>query len=150
MGRRPKTGRARGRPLVLSEAVTKALCDAIRMGCSDRLACESAGISKATLYDYLARADAGQQEFADFASRVREAKAKIAQAMVSVRTKAALAGDWRAAQAWLGAHRIDECARERVEVSGPEGGPVQVDLRAQIAAVLAERSDGDAGIPEDL
>jgi hypothetical protein len=128
----------------------KALTDAIRMGCSDRLACESAGISTTTMYDYMARADAGEQAFADFAAQVRAAKSKIAQAMVSVRTKAALGGDWRAAQAWLGAHRIDECARERLEVSGPEGGPVQVDLRTKIAEVLAERSDAQAGVPDDL
>jgi hypothetical protein len=135
---------------VLSDAMTKAVCDAIRMGCSDRLACESAGISVTTLHDYIARADSGEQRFADFAAQVRAAKSKIAQAMVSVRTKAALGGDWRAAQAWLGAHRIDECARERLELSGPEGGPVQVDLRTKIAEVLAERSDKDAGVPDDL
>jgi len=150
MARRPKTERTGGRPLVLSAAITKALCDAIRMGCSDRLACESAGISPATLYDYMARADAGEAKFAEFAEQIRAAKSKIAQAMVSVRTKAALGGDWRAAQAWLGAHRIDECARERIEVSGPEGGPVQVDLRAQLDAVAAERTDREAGIPDDL
>ena len=29
-------------------------------------------------------------------------------------------------------------------------GPVQVDLRAKIAEVLAERSDAQAGVPDDL
>jgi len=150
MPKRPQSKKRPGRPLVLSATLTKTLCDAIRMGCSDRLACESAGISPATMYDYIARADSGEQPFVEFAEQVRAAKSKIAQAMVSVRTKAALGGDWRAAQAWLGAHRIDECARERLEVSGPEGGPVQVDIRQRVAEVLAERTDAQAGVPDDL
>jgi hypothetical protein len=96
---------------VLSDAMTKAVCDAIRMGCSDRLACESAGIDLETLQDHMARADAGEPELAEFAEQVRSAKSKIAQAMVSVHTKAAFAGDWRAADAWLRANRGSPQAR---------------------------------------
>ena len=133
MARRPKTERTgAGRPLVLSAAVTNALCDAIRMGCSDRLACESAGISPATMYDYIARADAGEAKFVEFAEQVRAAKSKITQAMVSVRTKAAFAGDWRAASAWLDARQKQEA------IDRSERDPNAEDWRREHADRIVE------------
>jgi len=150
MAKRPELGKARGRPVALNAAMTKALTDAIKMGCSDRLACESAGISPATYYDYMARGEAGEVPFVEFLEQVKAAKSRIASLMVSVRTKAAMGGDWRAAESWLRTHRRDECAADKVEVTGANGGPVQIDLKAEIAAQLATVSDKEVGIPDDL
>ena len=150
MPRRPKPRRPPGRPLVLSAAMTKALTDAIKLGCSDKLACESAGINPSTFYDYMARGEAGEAPFVKFREEVTAAKTRIAALMVGTRTKAAMGGDWRAAESWLRTHRRDECAADKVEVTGANGGPVQIDLKAEIAAQLATTADKDLGIPDDL
>lgn len=151
MTKKPKPRKGiTGRPMVLSDALTRALVESFRLGCSDRLACEGAGISTSTLYDYMSRGAAGEEPFVDFSRQITEAKTRIAKAMVGIRTKAAMGGDWRAAESWLRTHRRDECAADKVEVTGANGGPVQIDLKAEIAAQLATTADKDLGIPDDL
>jgi len=140
-----------GRPTACTPAIQARMVEALAKGQFVRAACRYAGISHESHYEWLRRADAGDgAPFADYADAVRAAAVEGEQAHYDVLTDAAKAGDWRASLEVLRILRPDEYGKQRLEVSGPEGGPVQVDLRTKIAEVLAERSDKEAGVPDDV
>ena len=136
------------RPTDCTPELTEALCAELKLGMAIRAACQHVGIDDSTYRKWMTRGENGEEPFVTFRTAATRAKAEGVRALVVTVRKAA-ASDWRAA-AWILERREPDEWSRRVEVTGSEGGPVQVDLRAKIAEVLAERSDAQAGVPDDL
>ena len=139
-----------GRPTACTPDVQTRMVEALAKGQFVRAACRYAGINPTSHYDWLKRADDGEgAPFADYANAVRAADVEGEQRHLKTIEEASET-DWRASAWVLERRHPDDYGKQRLEVSGPEGGPVQVDLRAQLDAVAAERSDIEAGIPDGL
>lgn len=72
-----------GRPTLCTPAVVDELIDALQTGMSIKGACNCAGISTETYYDWLSRGETGQQPFADFLTRATQARGKGERALVT-------------------------------------------------------------------
>lgn len=142
----------RGRADKLTPAVAQQIVDAVRAGAYLKQAAEHAGVGEATVYRWLERADdpAAPEKFRAFRAALMRANADAEVGAIAV-LRAAMPGDWRAALAFLKARFPDRWAeRQRVEHSGPEGGPIRIDrVDEEVERLLEEaarrRSDGDAG-----
>jgi len=133
-----------GRPRAIQGKVEEALLEALGHGLTKRLACELVGISTETLREECERNPA-------FAAAVtRERLKHIPAALDTIREAAP--GDWRAAKAFLELVAPDDFGRQRIEISGPAGTPLQVevgDARERLTRELdrlAERH-GETGPP---
>lgn len=139
-----------GRPTKLSADITARVCADLRAGLSVSSACASGGIHQATYFEWLARAEAGERRFAEFADAVTQAKAAGARQLEGVVRKAAV-DDWRAA-AWMLERRLPDEWSKRTELTGTRGAPVAVDVeivRTAIAERLRSVPDADLGLPDD-
>jgi transposase-like protein len=130
------------RPTKLTPARRRAVCEGIRAGLPLREAALAAGISERTLHRWR---EQGQQDdegpYWQFWQRTREAEALAQADLAAVVRAAALAGDWRAALAMLGRRWPNNWAEtSRHELTGRDGGPVEVDVPA-IVALAIERAD---------
>lgn len=97
------------------------------------LAAELNGVSRATVHRWTQRGEKGDPEFADFAADVARAKAQFADLQLS-----------RVDDAKWVLERVDKetfAAPRRIEVSGPDGGPIESTPRVltQEAADLIRR-----------
>ena len=92
-----RTKRRVGRKTKLTPAVSKAICDGVRSGLSNKDAARCAGVVESTFYKWLERAAKGDPDprFAEFAEHLKEALsefkqvhlANIERAGLQVRTK---------------------------------------------------------------
>jgi hypothetical protein len=155
------TGR---RPLILNQAIQDKIVDAILGGNYLETAAQFAGVSRATLFDWLAKGREAQaqiqkeqelipngQLYADFLDAVESAQARAeVQAVASLR-KAGLE-HWQATAWWLERSRPRKYGRlERTEITGAEGGPIAVDLNVErnkalelLAAMKARSNDAQS------
>lgn len=101
--------------------VEKRIYDALRLGATYKLAAQYACIDHATLYRWL-------EKDATFATKVKEAEGAATVGWLAKIEKAASDGNWQAA-AWKLERRYpdDFGRRERVEHTGADGGPIQVE-----------------------
>lgn len=137
------------RPTDCTPELTAALCAELKLGMSIRAACQHVGIDDSTYRKWMMRGDDGEEPFVTFRTAATQAKSDGVRALVVTVRKAATS-DWRAA-AWILERREPDDWSKRTEISGPDGGPVQVQsLAAEIAAQLATVSDKEVGIPDDL
>lgn len=127
-----------GRPTKLTREIVDKIVRLVGVGNYMETAAATCGISKDTLYRWLKQgARQGKGLARDLADGVYEATARCEAHDVAFMHKAAET-DWRAA-AWRLQHRFPErWGRARVEVSGPEGGPVQVqaDWRSELGGLM--------------
>jgi hypothetical protein len=125
----------RGRPPKYSPAMLQRICEGIRLGLSYQRAAEGAGIHAATLRDWIQHDEQGDLRFAGVASAIATARAEGEQQLL-VTIKTAAADDWRAA-AWILERRHPEhyARMERREVSGPDGGPLRVEVSSWVDLV---------------
>jgi hypothetical protein len=135
----------RGRPTKLTPTVERAVCKAVRAGNYIETAAALAGINKDTLYDWLKRGareatridaghepDAGEAPYVQFSDAVKKALAESESADLR-RIERAGADQWQAA-AWRLERRFpDRWGRQRVEVTGKDGGPLEVTLEERAA-----------------
>lgn len=75
-----------GRPTSCTEDVTKRVCKSIRLGAPIKTATRSAGISRASFFDWMKRGASGEDPFADFMDRVEEAQAAYFEGLALVVT----------------------------------------------------------------
>lgn len=136
-------GGGRGAPSKFSPDVAARVIQALRGGNYRNVAAAYAGIHYTTLRKWLIDAEKpdAPQELIDFANAVEKAEADAEVADLALIRRAAQDKDWRAA-AWIRERRSPERWGRRdatkVEVSGPAGGPVQVDVGGVVAGdVLA-------------
>jgi transposase len=140
---RPKPGTsARGKRTPARKAVILA---ALEQGHTRVAAAALAGIHKTTLYDWVA-VDPALAEAMDLAEA--KAEAGVAQALMM-----AAGRDWKAAITWLEhRRRIDwKPATISQEVSGPDGGPIELaDVRRKVASILDKYAveAGPGTVPE--
>lgn len=135
------------RPTKLTPKLQEQVVGYLRAGAYVETAAAAAGISKETLYSWLRRGAADEVPFAAFAEAVEKAQALAEMRDLALIGKAAET-EWTAA-AWRLERKFPSRygRRQAVEVSGPEGGPIQInDARTRILAILARGDDpGAAG-----
>lgn len=135
----PKTGKKRrGPPYALTPAVADAIVELLRAGNYYCTACAKAGVTPHTFIRWRRLAEEGKQPFADFWLRCCQAEAEAeAKALDIVITSAFTS--WQAAAWYLERKYPDRWSlRNRIEVSGPQGGPV---ILQDITTFLAEGFD---------
>ena len=102
------------------ETVEK-LTQAIRLGATYKLACDYAGISEDTFARW-------REQHADFADIIQKAEGTAAVGWLAKIEAAASDGNWPAA-AWKLERRYPEMyGRQRVEMTGAEGGPIATEI----------------------
>ena len=138
-----------GRPTDCTPDLIERAGELLSGGHPVRAMCRALRISPTSHYAWMERGENGETPFVDYVNAVRAGMAE-AEAIALKAVRAAIPDDFRAATWWLEHVMPEDYGRQRIEVTGPEGGPVQVDLRTKIAEVLAERSDREAGVPDDL
>lgn len=128
------------RPTKLSQQLQATIVEQIKAGNYIETAAAYAGINKSTLYDWLKRGGRELQRlaqnprakikkseapFVEFSNAVEQAQA-FAESRDVVLIANAAKTDWRAA-AWRLERKFPKKwgRQERVEVSGPEGGPIE-------------------------
>lgn len=144
-----------GRPpkLFKTPDILNRLGDSIRAGSPYSDACRAAGISFQTFLHYKARAveavkrrdqgapaEKGDRAFIEFLERVEQAESQAVDDRVRL---VAIAGknDWRAAAWFLERRRpADFGTRARVEVSGPDGAPVEMARVSKVALEAAREA----------
>lgn len=124
--RKPKT--EKGGRTKLTPEVQRLLIESIQLGCTDKAACQRAGIDPSQLWRWQERAEIGEEPFASFASAYARAKgdrvAKLAGQIV-----VAASADWRAAAWYLEHAESDDFSpKTKTEVTGAEGRPVAVQV----------------------
>lgn len=142
-----------GRPTKRSVKVERAIVAALRKGNTRATSAKLGGISYATLKRWCALS-------APFRAALEVAEALAEQKHVGNIHAAGAAGNWQASAWWLERRGNGEWRKpaERTELSGPNGGPVEVDevvtsdeqRSLRIAALLQKaelraRSAGDSG-----
>lgn len=141
-----------GRPSKFTEETRTKILTALRGGNYRNVAAEYAGISYATLRNWLLLAadPHSPPEYVQFLADVEKAEADAEVADLALIRRAAQDGNWSAA-AWVrerkNPERWGKKDRTQVEVSGPDGSPLSVQVQvgadpaavASLAAVLASR-----------
>ncbi len=133
------------RPTKLTPKTREVILNALRAGMTRSAAAATAGVHRSQMTRWLAR-------YAAFATEVDIAEAQAEARFTAVITRAANDGDTRSALEWLKRRRREDWT-DRHEVSGPDGGPIQVglsyeealrELKQSAAEPQAEEPDGSA------
>ena len=118
------------RPTKLTPEVQDLIVDGINAGLTFRLTCARAGVNPGTFYRWLEKGEAAQTGvYREFCDAVERAKADSALRLVSQITLQAPT-DWRAA-AFMLERRFPEDYGKRTEITGKDGGPVEVDTKTK-------------------
>ena len=132
-----------GRPTELTPDVANGIILALRTGVPIEVACESQGVAPATFYEWLRRGEGthptrpSTPQYADFAEKVRRAKAEAHLLAVGTIRGAIARGNWQAAIAWI-RMRYPKDYAERVEVSGPAGSPIAIEVAQALERLTEE------------
>lgn len=115
-----------GRPDKLTPEIQDRIVQYIRVGAFVETAASAAGISKVTLYDWMRRGSRQKHgKFKDFLNAIEQAFSEATIADLA-RISSATDKDWRAA-----AYRLEKRERrlygQHVQISGPGGGPIEVE-----------------------
>jgi transposase len=137
----------RGQHTILTSELRENFMRIIRNGNSRRNACDAIGISERTLYVWQQRAEKEPEtEFFHFFQCLKKAESEAERAAVSV-IRSAMTEHWQAA-AWFLERKFPEtwARKEKVEHSGPDGGPIQGQIvcgmtREQIRKIHIERCE---------
>lgn len=130
-------------------AETKArLVEGIKLGMTNKLAAQYAGVSESTFYAWRQKGRAGEPEYLELLESIKRAEAQSAAHCLAVIKKAAQEGNWTSA-AWL-LERRHGFRKEQAELTEPEVehtddlvDPSTEEGREAIISHVAE-------LPEDL
>lgn len=141
-----------GRPTKLTPALQAKVVEAIRAGNYIETAAAYAGVSKVTLYDWMRRGNEQKSgRFREFLNAVEKALGDSEARDVALIGKAA-GEDWKAA-AWRLERRFPDRwgRREKHELSGPKGGPVEVVSLAHLSDEELDQVERalSRGVPPD-
>lgn len=150
------TGRT-GRPTKLTPERAERIVQMIKAGSYGHVAASANGIHVATFHAWQARGrdaekdpetglcvDPDEQVFADFHEDVKTAEAEAEIRSVGLIQRAANGGTWQAAAWYLERKFSDRWGRKdhlRQEVSGPDGGAVEVDAKSELLSFLVARRE---------
>ena len=113
--------------MTATPAQRKAYLDALALGMTQTLAAEAACVDRNTPDDWCKRDP-------EYAAKVEAAKGSRLMRHFGTVTKAAQAGDWRASVWLLSVLHPDQCGKQRLEVTGKDGGPVRTVLVDELGA----------------
>jgi hypothetical protein len=125
----------RGRPTKFCKEIADNIAGLISHGMPITYASAVAGISHETYHTW-------QRKYSQFREQIAAARARGIAARLAVISKAIDAGDVRAAMWWLEHVHPEHFARNRVEVTGANGGP----LTAGIGIYLPQKDGGSEPI----
>jgi transposase len=129
-----------GRPTKLTEDAQERIISALKAGNYMDTAAQYAGVDESTLHRWIAR---GKEEdsglYYEFRKAVEKARAEAEARNVHLIQTAAQGGTWQAA-AWFleRSHPGKWGRREKVEHSGPDGGPITLSGLAQLMNVKGD------------
>lgn len=137
-------------PSKLTAELTRQICGYVNGGVPLPTACGACGISWNTVATWLKKGRNGEKPYDEFVAAVERAKHQW-EAAAAIRVTKAADKDWKAA-AWLLERRRHETwgAREKLELTGKNGGAIKVEAdaialeRARAAVAAASRDDGDS------
>jgi hypothetical protein len=140
------------RPLALQEGGDdeQRLLQALQAGAPIRLACQFAGVHRDTYYEAVKRRP-------ELAQQAEQARAQAALRNLALVQQAG-AEDWRAAAEALKLMFPELFGKNRIEVTGAEGGPVATTHQVKMeissediaAAIRALQESGGDGGPQEL
>lgn len=140
------------RPRYDDPTLRERLTAALKAGNYIETACQYAGLGYSTYFKWMqeAKADDAPPELVEFMESVESARAQAIVRNVKLIQDAAQNGTWQAAAWWLERSQPTMWGRNdkvRQEVSGPNGGAIQVqsldDARNAVLAFLSDDTDGD-------
>ncbi len=138
-----------GRKTKLTEEVQTQFTGLIAQGIFVRQACEFVGISEQTIYNWMARGSAEilrlendpkakpikkEAPYVSFFQQVKKAENTSEIRSVTQWQNAIKDGDWRAAKDFL-ARRFPDRWSPRIEITGAEGAPVQVNMNVDVVTL---------------
>lgn len=138
-----------GRKTKLTEEVQTQFTGLIAQGIFVRQACEFVGISEQTIYNWMARGSAEilrlennpkskplkkEAPYISFFQQVKKAENTSEIRSVTQWQNAIKDGDWRAAKDFL-ARRFPDRWSPRIEITGAEGAPVQVNMNVDVVTL---------------
>ena len=136
-----------GPPLGLTPEIQASICDLIKAGAPVPSAAAACGVLWETCKKWLAKGRKGREPYAAFVAEVERSKGVFVAGRALTVQKAG-DSDWKAA-AWLLERRCREFSLLRkTEITGRDGGPVQVEdvdrgLAAKLAAFAGDEEPGD-------
>ncbi|MFO7948118.1 MAG: hypothetical protein R6V19_15035 [Armatimonadota bacterium] len=147
-----------GRKTKLTAKLQDEICGHLASGCYAVTACELAGISESTFYNWLERGRDGEDPFLEFLESVKKAEAQAEVKALTI-IQNAMADDWKAAMTWLERKFPDRWARrkpldvaeaepeqEEGKPTGPSAEARERGMRALMERVLAgKRMEEKAG-----
>ncbi len=139
--------RKTGRPCALTPEVEEKIFSRLCKGSSVEVACQLAGITAATYYNWRKRGKDGEPGFVEFFDKAEAAMVEWEEVLLDeIRDGLNVHGDpdWRAKKAAIELRRRRKYGTQSVEVSGPDGGPVQTAL-----SVLDQRLQS-LGLPREV
>lgn len=122
-----------GRPTKFTPETRERIITALRAGNYRETACQYAGIGYSTLRTWMIRAEDpdAPPEYQEFLEAVERAEAEAEVMDIALIRQAAQGGTWQAA-AWIRERKNPERwgrrERQQVELTGADGGPVQVGM----------------------
>ena len=114
-----------GRPTKYSEEVSETICSALAAGATKRAAAIAAGTSYPSMREWERASEAGDKNFSGFSEAIARALETYKKRLLDRLEVASDKGDAQTTR-WLLERRFrDEFgAGQKVELSGPEGGPI--------------------------
>ncbi len=119
-----------GRPTLCTDELKERVTRLIRAGVDELDAFMAEGVSRTTFFDWKKQAKLGTEPFASLWDDVEHAAASRNSRLTLLAMKQANAGNLDAIFKFLRAHRPDLYNdRQRVELTGRDGGPIVAGLR---------------------
>jgi len=134
-----------GRPIKLTPDLQARIVAFLGAGAYVETAAAAAGVSKQTLYNWLSRGADGEEPFEAFLDAVEKAQGEADIRDLKTIRDAANGGVWQAAAWRLERRHPEQWGRRRVEMTGADGGPVDVKTLT-LAEVIEEIAALDAEI----
>ena len=135
-----------GRKTKFTKVIREKILESLALGATIQMACDAAGISRTTFYDFLKKAESQGGQYRTFSNNVNKASAEGALQLLGV-VQAASERDWKAG-AWIlerryGYHRdgIDN-SRKKQEIILPEN-PIDV-LKMQAKELKGAMGNAEA------
>ncbi len=141
-----------GRKPKLTPEVQTAICQAIRAGNYNGVAANYAGIGESTFYLWLTQGEQAQSgKYVEFLEAVKKAESDAETRNVAL-IETAASQSWQAAAWWLERKHNNRWGRkEKQEVTGADGGPIQIqaDVTSKQLEEYADVIRGLAGRDPD-
>lgn len=132
----------KGRPSLCTPQAIEAIVAHLETGGGLRSAHTAAGVSNCAVFEWMARGRAGDEPYAELVRRVEGTRAAVKERLRARLLELAESDDEHVAGTnirWILERNYPDEYGRRQELTGPKGGPVQVEASARIAAFTDEQ-----------